>query len=46
MRLDSEYQTGPGRIAIEQDRTGPADTLLTADMRSCQSKIMTQEVAQ
>jgi hypothetical protein len=46
MRHDREHQAGANRFIVEQDRAGSAYTMFTTDMRSGQTKVMSQEIAQ
>src|ERR1700692_2047428 len=44
--LDGEAETGLCRDAFKQDGAGAAHTVLAADMRSGQTQLVTNEVAQ
>ena len=44
--LHRQHQTRAGGFAIDENRTGTADAVLTADMRARQTKVFTQKINQ
>src|SRR5919198_3417841 len=46
VRLRSQHQAGPRRLAVDQDRAGATYAVLTADVRAGQAQLVTQEVAE
>jgi hypothetical protein len=46
VRLDCQQQAGAHRLAVQQHRAGPADTVLTADVRTGEMQLLTQKIRQ
>jgi ssDNA-binding replication factor A large subunit len=44
--LDREHDAGSNRLAVEQNCTRAADTVLAPDVGTCQCQILADEIAQ